>query len=92
MSEEIEPARTADFTDSSPKVSTVNVDSSSSASTDDQLRGYALFLDKLKDPSCSHLVSRVKMFVSRFPSNMNREQAAERLHKYEVPLYALYPV
>jgi hypothetical protein len=79
---EITDIQTADFTDSSPKMSSTNVESSSSASTEDQLRGYALFLDKLKDPSCTQLVSRVKLFVSRFPMNLNREQACERLHKY----------
>ena len=77
---------TEDLIDTSPKVSGVNVDSSESASTDDQLRGYALFLDRLKDPSCSQLVSRVKLFVSRFPMNMNREQAAERLHNFVAKL------
>ena len=73
---------TDDLIDTSPKISAVNVESSSSASTDDQLRGYALFLDKLKDPSCAQLVSRVKLFVSRFPMTLNREQAAERLHVF----------
>jgi hypothetical protein len=81
---EVTEIQTADFADSSPKIASVNIESSSSASTEDQLRGYALFLDKLKDPSCSQLVSRVKLFVSRFPSTLNRAQASERLHQYAI--------
>lgn len=48
----------------------------------DQLRGYALFLDRLKDPSAAQVVTRVKLFVSRFPLDLKREAAADRLHTF----------
>lgn len=48
----------------------------------DQLRGYALFLDRLKDPSAAQIVNRVKSFVVRFPLELNRETAAQRLHAF----------
>jgi hypothetical protein len=62
-------------------VDSTTVDTST-ISTDEQLKGYALFLEKLKDPSAFHLVERVKQFVSRFPLTLKREEAASRLHEF----------
>ena len=61
--------------DSSPRMSTVSV-------PDDQLKGYALFLERLKDPEASQLVARVKQFVTKFPMNLKRDIAADRLHQF----------
>jgi hypothetical protein len=53
-----------------------------SISNDEQLKGYAHFLDKLKHPSAASIVDRVKHFVARFPRELRREQASERLHRF----------
>ena len=53
-----------------------------SISTDEQLKGYAHFLEKLKHSSALPLVERVKLFVARFPRELRREQATERLHRF----------
>lgn len=53
----------------------------SRATSYDSLSGYALFLDKLKDPSAGMLVARVKLFVSKLPLSFKRELAAEKLHR-----------
>ena len=69
----------------SPGFSSVSAENSKierSNSTDEQLKGYAHFLDKLKDPSAVPLVEKVKLFVSRFPRDLGREQATERLHRF----------
>lgn len=80
------------MTEQAPKVtdsaSTEDIDVNSSSQKTpqtteyDSLSGYALFLDKLKDPSAEQLVNRVKLFVSRFPLTFKRDLAAERLHRY----------
>jgi hypothetical protein len=73
LRESAEPPHTVEADgDASPKV----------VVSGDQLRGYALFLDRLKDPSASQLVTRVKLFVTRFPLTLKRDMAAERLHTF----------
>lgn len=64
--------------------------------SDEQLKGYALFLEKLKDPEASQLVNRVKQFVTKFPLNLKREIASERLHQFislleeEIPRISIF--
>ena len=53
-----------------------------SMSNDEQLKGYAHFLDKLKHPSAGGLVEKVKLFVARFPRDLQRDAAADRLHRF----------
>lgn len=53
-----------------------------SMSNDDQLKGYAHFLDKLKHSSAAGLVEKVKLFVARFPRDLKRDAAADRLHRF----------
>lgn len=73
------------------------VGESSGAASDDQLKGYALFLDQLKDAATAGLVARVKQFVVKFPFELKREQAAERVHAFmsiledeitQIPIFA----
>ena len=80
-----------DVTYTPPTVTNENTESTSSNIADEQLRGYALFLDKLKDPSAAQIVARVKLFVSRFPLEANREIAAEGLHKYASSFFHFSP-
>jgi hypothetical protein len=65
----------ASTTDSSPV-------ENSTLSNEEQLKGYALFLEKLKDPSAQPLVERVKQFVTRFPLTLKRDDASARLHEF----------
>ena len=59
-----------------------NTKAEQSISTDDQLRGYAQFLDRLKHPSATQLVERVKAFVARLSRNLSRDESAEKLHRF----------
>lgn len=70
------------FPEDVPTVDAQLVESGTGSSSYDNLSGYALFLDKLKDPSAEQLVTRVKLFVSKLPLTFSREMAAEKLHKY----------
>ena len=85
----VSPPESAISTESTPEASAAPI-------SDEQLKGYALFLEKLKDPEASQLVARVKQFVTKFPLNLKRDIASERLHQFislledEVPKMAIF--
>ncbi len=86
QSDQVEHQPTAPLIDiNSPAASVISTDNlkpERSISNEDQLKGYAHFLDKLKHPSASQLVERVKQFVARFPREIRRDEASERLQKF----------
>ena len=76
--------------DMAPTVGSTPAESAASVS-EEQLKGYALFLAKLKEPSAAPLVARVKQFVSRFPMELKRDQASARMHEFVSKLESELP-
>ncbi|CRG93160.1 vacuolar protein sorting-associated protein 9, putative [Plasmodium gallinaceum] len=43
---------------------------------------YNNFLESLKHPSCKNVVEKVKNFILKFPQNLSREKAANKIHNF----------
>ncbi|ANQ06853.1 Uncharacterized protein PCOAH_00011510 [Plasmodium coatneyi] len=43
---------------------------------------YNNFLESLKHPSCRNVIDKVRIFIQRFPKNVSREVAANKIHEF----------
>ncbi|CRG98924.1 vacuolar protein sorting-associated protein 9, putative [Plasmodium relictum] len=70
---------------SSPPKENINSDNTLEANSVIKKRPNTLynnFLESLKHPSCKDVVEKVKNFILKFPQNLNREKAANKIHNF----------